>query len=593
MIMKYPKEYLEEIKLRLKVSQVVGKYVQLKKRGKEFIGLSPFKNEKTPSFTVNDEKGFYHCFSTGEHGNIFDFLMKTRSLRFGEAVKVLALEAGMQIYKFTKYDKEKEEKYNKYKQIIKEYSYYSQVELFNKKNIFALNYLKERKLSEEVIKKFQLGFMPPNNFFNHLSKKYSLEDIKSTGLYYFVEKNQKFIDRFKNRIIFPILNLSGDIIAFGGRIIGDVNLAKYINSPETEFFKKGRQLFNLNFAKDERTTSKEVMIVEGYMDVISLYSRGIKNVISNCGTAITESQINLIWKFFSDPIICLDGDKSGQQAALRIAERLFPLINEENKIYFSILDEGKDPDDIIKDAGKEGFLKCLDSKTIIQSFIWNTYVKKVDTGNPYEITKFEKQMRRLCSSINDITLKKYILENFLSKINNLTPNVNSKISYGFTKRKNFKMLNETKKIHMQKKDLTRENIVEFSILFIMIFYGGAIKNNVEGIATIDFSNPENEKLKMFLIDLIKSDKTEKEIENEVLKTYSGLTKNIIENSNLKMIVAKKNYDQIKELFEDFTNDLLESQNKKKIESLENKLINNMEEKAYSELLKLKSQINRE
>ena len=142
MIMKYPKEYLDEIKLRVKVSQVVSKYVQLKKRGKEFIGLSPFKNEKTPSFTVNDEKGFYHCFSTGEHGNIFDFLMKTRSLRFGEAVKVLASEAGMQIYKFTKYDKEKEEKYNKYKKIIKEYSDYSQGELFNKKNIFALNYLK-------------------------------------------------------------------------------------------------------------------------------------------------------------------------------------------------------------------------------------------------------------------------------------------------------------------------------------------------------------------------------------------------------------------------------------------------------------------
>jgi len=155
------------------------------------------------------------------------------------------------------------------------------------------------------------------------------------------------------------------------------------------------------------------------------------------------------------------------------------------------------------------------------------------------------------------------------------------------------MLNETKKIHMQKKDLTRENIIEFSILFIMIFYGAAVKNIVESISTIDFSNSENEKLKMFLVDLLKSDKTEKEIENEVLKTHSSLVKSIIENSNLRMIINKKNYDQIKELFEDFTNDLLESQNKKKIESLENKLINNMEEKAYSELLKLKSQINRE
>jgi len=166
MKMKYPKEYLDEIKLRVKVSQIAGKYVQLKKRGKEFIGLSPFKNEKTPSFTINDEKGFYHCFSTGEHGNVFDFLMKTRSLGFGEAVKVLASEAGMQPYKFSKFDKEKEEKYSKYKKIIKEYSDYFQNQLFDKKNSFALDYLKKRKLSEEAIKKFQIGYVPINNFFN-------------------------------------------------------------------------------------------------------------------------------------------------------------------------------------------------------------------------------------------------------------------------------------------------------------------------------------------------------------------------------------------------------------------------------------------
>tara|TARA_A100001011_G_scaffold388598_1_gene468556 strand:- start:5072 stop:6853 length:1782 start_codon:yes stop_codon:yes gene_type:complete len=593
MKMKYPKEYLDEIKLRLKVSQVVGKYIQLKKRGKEFIGLSPFKNEKTPSFTINDEKGFYHCFSTGEHGNIFDFLMKTKSLGFGEAVKILASEAGMQVYKFTKYDKEKEDKYNNYKNIIKEYSDFSQSQLFDKKNYFALNYLKERKLSDEAIKKFRLGYIPNNNFFDELSKKYSIEDIKLTGLYYFVEKNQKFVDRFRNRIIFPIFNLSGDAIAFGGRIINNTNLAKYINSPETEFFKKGRQLFNLNFAKDERSNSNEVIIVEGYMDVISLHSRGIKNVISNCGTAITESQINLIWKFFSNPIICLDGDRSGQQAALRIAERLFSLINEENKIHFSILDQGKDPDDIIKDLGKDGFLKFLENKIIIQSFLWETYVNKINTNNPYEVTKFEKQMRKFCSYIKDQTLRKYILEDFLSKINKLTPNVNSKINYNFSKRKNFRVLNETKKIHLQKKDFTRENLIEFSILYIMIFHCGAVKNDIDRISKIIFTNPDNENLKNILIDLIRINKNEKELENEALKVNSNLVKNIIENSNLKLIVNNKNYDQIKEIFEDFTSDLLESQSKKKIESLEKKLINNMEEKAYTELIKLKSQINRE
>ena len=593
MIMKYPKEYLDEIRLRLKVSQVVGKYVQLKKRGKEFIGLSPFKNEKTPSFTVNDEKGFYHCFSTGEHGNIFDFLMKTRSLKFGEAVKTLAQEAGMEIYRFSKYDKEKEEKFIKYKKIIKEYSENFQKQLFEEKNSFALKYLKDRKLSLETIKKFQLGYVPTNNFFDELKKNYSIEDIKSTGLYYFVEKNQKYIDRFKNRIIFPILNLSGDTIAFGGRIINNNNLAKYINSPETEFYKKGRQIFNLNFAKDERSFSKEVIIVEGYMDVLSLYSKGFKNVISNSGTALTENQINLIWKFFSDPIICLDGDKSGQQAATRIAERLFSLISEENKIFFTILEQGKDPDDIIKERGKEGFSKFLKNKVIIQSFIWDTLINKIDTGNPYEIAKFEKQIRKLCSSIKDDTLRKYILEDFLTKINKLTPNVNYKVNSTLPRKVNFKVLNETKKIHLQKKDFTREKLVEFSLLFIMIFYGGAITKVVDRLVKIDFNDAENESLKKTLIDLIKSSKSDKEIENAAIEANSSLVKNVLENSNLRIIIFKKNYEQIKELFEDLINDLIEMHNKKKIESLEKKLINNMEEKAYTELLKLKSQINRE
>ena len=593
MIMKYPKEYLDEIRLRLKVSQVVGKYVQLKKRGKEFIGLSPFKNEKTPSFTVNDEKGFYHCFSTGEHGNIFDFLMKTRSLKFGEAVKALAQEAGMEIYRFNKYDKEKEEKFIKYKKIIKEYSENFQKQLFEEKNSFALKYLKDRKLSLDTIKKFQIGYVPTNNFFDELKKNYSVEDIKSTGLYYFVEKNQKYIDRFKNRIIFPILNLSGDTIAFGGRIINNNNLAKYINSPETEFYKKGRQIFNLNFAKDERSFSKEVIIVEGYMDVLSLYSKGFKNVISNSGTALTENQINLIWKFFSDPIICLDGDKSGQQAATRIAERLFSLISEENKIFFTILEQGKDPDDIIKERGKEGFSKFLKNKVIIQSFIWDTLINKIDTGNPYEIAKFEKQIRKLCSSIKDDTLRKYILEDFLTKINKLTPNVNYKVNSTLPRKVNFKVLNETKKIHLQKKDFTREKLVEFSLLFIMIFYGGAITKVVDRLVKIDFNDAENESLKKTLIDLIKSSKSDKEIENAAIEANSSLVKNVLENSNLRIIIFKKNYEQIKELFEDLTNDLIEMHNKKKIESLEKKLINNMEEKAYTELLKLKSQINRE
>ena len=311
--MKYPKEYLDEIKLRLKVSQVVGKSVQLKKRGKEFVGLSPFKNEKTPSFTVNDEKEFYHCFSTGEHGNIFDFLIKTKSMGFGEAVRTLAAEAGMQPYRFTKFDQIKDLRFQTYKNIFKDYSNYFNEQLFSKDNQEPLDYLIKRGIKKNIIEEFGLGYVPwKNNFYETLIKKYSEEEIKMTGLYYISEKTKKHIDRFNSRIIFPIRNITSDVVAFGGRIIRNSKLAKYINSPETEFYKKGNMIFNLDKAKDLRSNTNEVLIVEGYMDVVSVYASGIKNVVSNSGTAITDRQISLLWKFFSDPIICLDGDESGQ-----------------------------------------------------------------------------------------------------------------------------------------------------------------------------------------------------------------------------------------------------------------------------------------
>ena len=445
--MKYPKEYLEEIKLRLKVSQVVGKYVQLKKRGKEYIGLSPFKNEKTPSFTVNDEKGFYHCFSTGEHGNIFDFLMKTKSFKFGEAVRALAIDAGMEVYKFTQFDKKKEERFIKYKNIYKSFEDYFHEQLFVNLNKDSLNYLLKRKISLEVIKKFKIGFVPKNNnFFEILKKTFSEEEIKLSGLFYLIESSNNYINRFNSRIIFPIKNLSGDTIAFGGRVIQNTKLAKYINSPETEFYKKGKLLFNLDKAKLERPKNSEIIIVEGYMDVISLYSRGIKNVISNSGTALTEKQIELIWKIFPDPIICLDGDESGQAAAMRIAERLFCLINDVNKIYFSILPNGQDPDDFIKKNSKEVFIDFLKKKQMIQDFIWNFEIKKINLSDPYDVSKFEKKIKKIFNGIKDQTIKKYLMENLSQKISELTPNLNRSRNFNKYKGKSYKVLSETKNI---------------------------------------------------------------------------------------------------------------------------------------------------
>ena len=595
--MKYPREYLDEIKLRLKVSQVVGKTVQLKKRGKEFIGLSPFKNEKTPSFTINDEKEFYHCFSTGEHGNIFDFLMKTKSVGFGEAVRILAAEAGMQPYRFSNFDQKKELRYQTYKNIFRDYKDNFNKQLLNENNNEALIYLNKRGLEKKIIEEFKLGYIPwKNNFYDELLKKYSEEEINSTGLYYKNDKTKKYIDRFNSRIIFPVNNISGDTIAFGGRIIKESKLAKYINSPETEFYKKGSMIFNLDKAKDLRSETEDVLIVEGYMDVLSIYASGIKNVIANSGTALTERQINLIWKFFSNPIICLDGDESGQKAALRIAEKVFPLINEKNKIYFSIMPDGEDPDDFIKKNGKEGLLNLLKKKEIIQSYIWNYYLKKINQNNPYEISKFEKDIKKLSYSIKDETLRKYVLEDFLEKIKQLTPiqNLEQRNKYfPFIKKKNFRVLKETKILHQKRKDLSKIQIIEFSILFLILNYYDIVSKKVTDLSKIEFLSDKNENFKNVIIKLISEGKDEKELKLKIENEYKKLLEEIKENSNIQLIANGKNDENIIEMLDELITDFKEQSNLKKIESLEKKLINNLDESSYSELIKLKSQLNRD
>ena len=595
--MKYPKEYLEEIKLRLKVSQVVGKTVQLKKRGKEFIGLSPFKNEKSPSFTVNDEKEFYHCFSSGEHGNIFDFLMKTKSIGFGEAVRNLAAEAGMQPYRFSNFDQKKDLRFQTYKNIFKDYTNYFNKQLYDQNYQEALNYLFKRGLKKNIIDEFNLGYVPwKNNFFHELLKKYSEDDIILTGLYYKNDKTGKYVDRFNSRVIFPVNNITGDTIALGGRIIRESKLAKYINSPETEFYKKGNMIFNLDKAKDSRSKTDQVLIVEGYMDVVSVYASGIKNVIANSGTALTERQINLIWKFFSNPIICLDGDESGQKAAIRIAEKLFPLINETNKIYFSIMPQGKDPDDYIKESGKDGLINLLKKKEIIQSFIWNYNLNKIDQNNPYEVSKFEKEIKKISYSILDETLKKYVLEDFLEKIKQLTPIQSSRQNFKYSsykKKKDYQILKETKILHQKRKDLSKIQIIEFSILFIILNYLEIAAKKLEELSKIVFLGEKNESLKNVIIASLSEGSDKEAISLKINTGHDKIIDEIKENSNIQIITKNKTEEDIIALIEELIQDHKEQSNLRRIESLEQKLINNLDENSYSELIKLKSQLNRE
>ncbi len=587
--MKYPKEYLDEIKTRLKVSTVVSKTVKLKKRGKEFVGLSPFKTEKTPSFTVNDEKEFYHCFSTSEHGNIFDFVMKTQNLRFGEAVKMLSNLAGMQPYTFSKQDEERENKWKLYKSICNNFSEFYKKELFkNENSIKAKNYLKARGLTGLEVKNFNLGFVTENlDYYEILKKDFDEEIIKDTGLFYYDEKKKKYISRFRNRIIFPINNISGNVIGFGGRIVEDnKNLAKYINSPETPFFKKGSNLYNLDKARKLSNKLEDIYLVEGYMDVIGLSKNGIENTVANLGTALTSKQIQVLNQFYNHIIICFDGDQSGYKAALRAAENIIDELKPDKKISFLLLEDNLDPDNYVNKFGKEKFLEISNQKSIpIHKFIFEHYLGQT-TESPSSLATFEKKLREIASNIKDSFIKKYTLEYFLEKLSELTPNINSKFNRNY---KIFpKSLAKTISYYNETKSLKSYEIKEFSFLYILLSKPKLIRENIYLIDNVKLYSDENKQL---FAEILNQSENLLNLDLQKLNVDKNLVNRVMNYASVKHIIAKNLNDDEKILgiFTEIIQDLKNYELEQRISELESKFSKDMSEKTFNEIKELKKQ----
>ncbi len=594
--MKYPKEYLDEIKSRLKVSTVVSRSVNLKKRGKEFIGISPFTNEKTPSFTVNDQKGFYHCFSSQEHGNIFDFLMKTANMKFGEAVRTLAADAGLPIYKFSKLDEEREKKWQVYSKILEKYKSYYHNELKNKKSEELKSYLGKRGLTNKEIDYFQIGFVPKEAvFFDNLKDNFSESDILDSGLFYFDEKNKKYVERFRDRLIFPINGLTGSTIAFGGRIISNQKMAKYINSPETLFFKKGNSLFNLDRTRYSSANHDEVFLVEGYMDVITLTKYGILNTIANLGTALTEKQIETAWRFFNHIIICFDGDQGGVNAAIRAADRLLSIIKPDFKISFLFLPENKDPDNFITEKGKNYFLTYANKKISIYNLIWNHYYRDIDTNQPSSLAQLDKILKNQSNKIKDETVRKYTKEFFLNKLNQLTPLTNKKQKINFRLYREAQPLSSTKEIFFKKKNYKEVELKEFSILYLIINNLNVFERKIELLSEVKLYTEICVEFLSKIIDFLTSNKI---YETNTFKEKFKQTKylNLIDNINVfapvKFIIeAKKDDNEMLLIFEEINNDLKKFELNQKIDNLEKKMIKDMNEETYKKLLDLKRLAN--
>ena len=580
--MKFPKEYLEEIKQRIKVSDIVGASVQLKRRGREFVGLSPFSKEKTPSFTINDEKGFYHCFSSGEHGNIFDFLVKVEKLNFGDAVRKLAAKAGMPAFKFTKENIEVENKRKKYDEILT-------IALQNYQKNFSENesvrkYALSRGLTQEILSFFKIGYSGEYGLNLSLFGNFNQKELIESGIFFYDEKNNKLIDRFKNRLIFPIFDYNNKVIGFGGRALSQNYLAKYINSPETEFFKKGFNLYNLNNAKNQNKQSGIVFVVEGYMDVISLYQAGFKNVVATLGTAMTESHLNLIWRYFNDPIVCFDGDRSGQNAAHKISEKLIAYMKPNYSLSFLILPNGFDPDSFVRKNGKKNFESLLDQKINIGNFIFENNLQDLKSALPEERAGFEKKIMDLCLLIQDSTVKKHYVSFFKNKIFEQFSN---------RKIKNLKPLNKTKELTRKITRYSSFELKEFSLMYLFLNNIQILKNQSKKFSLINFHNKNLEELKKVLLNILEKIETFKEF--NLLKhleenNFSQIINDINEFSSIKGISENLN----EEKFDNFLEDLIEQVNNLKLESklkdAEESLSKNMNEAQYNELLSLKDQI---
>jgi DNA primase len=406
--MRFPPSFLDELKARLQVSDVVGRRVKLKKAGREWKGLSPFQQEKTPSFTVNDQKQFYHDFSTGKHGNIFDFVMETEGVSFPEAVERLASLAGLPLPRTSQEEEHREQRQRSLFDVMELATKYFEQNLASNIGAQARGYLSDRAIAPSTSVEFRLGYASPNRFGlkEYLgSKGVSVEDMIETGLLIAGDDIPVPYDRFRDRIIIPIHDQRGRVIAFGGRALKNDVQPKYLNSPETSIFHKGSVVFNFHRAREPAHRAGSVVAVEGYMDAIAIYQAGIKSVVATMGTAFTEEQITTLWRLSSEPVICFDADRAGIAAAHRSIDRILPMLTVGKSFRFVFMLEEKDPDDLIRERGVEAFRDLLVGSLPLWDVLWSRETEGVNVKTPDTQAALEKKLNVLIRTIRDSSVQ--------------------------------------------------------------------------------------------------------------------------------------------------------------------------------------------
>ncbi|MCA0422847.1 MAG: DNA primase [Proteobacteria bacterium] len=411
--MKFPPSFLDDIRARLPVSVVVGRRVKLTRAGREWKGLSPFNQEKTPSFFVNDQKGSFFDFSSGRNGDIFKFVMETEGLSFPEAVERLANEAGVPMPVLSVETEAHEKKRKGLTEAMDLAAAFFSQQLKERTGAAARSYLAARDLSPAVQAEFQLGYAPGERFAlrDHLAGKgVPIEVMVEAGLLIAGEDIAVPYDRFRDRVMFPIANARGQIIAFGGRALQKDAQAKYLNSPETPLFHKGATLYNIHRARKAAHDKGRVIAVEGYIDVIAMTRAGFPETVAPLGTALTEDQLKLLWRMDGEPILCFDGDKAGTKAAHRALDVALPELQPGKTLRFVFLPGGQDPDELLRSSGEAAVADAIGRTHSFVDVLFAREAEREPLDTPERRADLEKRLKDLMFTIKDEVVRKYYRE---------------------------------------------------------------------------------------------------------------------------------------------------------------------------------------
>lgn len=526
--MSLPNGFLDELRSRICLSDVVGRKVQwdLRKSNQargDMWAPCPFHQEKTASFHVDDNKGFYYCFGCQAKGDAIGFIKETENVNFIEAVEILASEVGLQMPEFDPKSKEKADRNKILLEIMEQSVNFFRLTLNSNQGKHALEYLKKRGLSSDAIERFEIGFAPADQTTltqKLIDKGYDLDAIIETGMSVKSDESNRLYDRFRGRIMFPIRDSRGRCIAFGGRSLDPTARAKYLNSPETPLFDKGSNLYNLVNARSAVGRGEPLIVAEGYMDVIALDSGNFNGAIAPLGTAITEKQLQLMWRISPEPIIALDGDKAGLRAAYRLIDLSLPLLRTGKALRFSIMPEGKDPDDLIRNEGASAFKNLIDEAVPMVDLIWKRETEGKSFDSPERRAGLDKSLSDVIALIKDKNLKNHYRDalfqarrQFLGRQNAGTTEFknNSRLMPQSDTKSSFLVAADEKTVSAQ--------IRESTVIAVLMNFPELIEIFYDELIMIDLASPDCD---LILKELVKLDNgTKAEIKNELMEKIGG------------------------------------------------------------------------